>query len=201
MAHAGDELGLVLARHLQLTVLVLDFVEQPGVLDRDCRLVGEGGDQLDLLVREGRTSARDSVRTPIGSLLAQHRNGEHGAIAAQTSAPPPIVFRVGLHIGNVDRPCPPARPVRSLSRAQARTGKFSQQFLNSGESRKSRHKRTLPSICRVNRRIVGVAKPGRRFDKRLQHRLEIEGRAADDLEHVGGGGLLLKRLANSRVRA
>jgi len=27
----------------------------------------------------------------------------------------------------------------------------------------------------------------------LQHRLKIEGRAADDLEHVGGGGLLLER--------
>ena len=28
-----------------------------------------------------------------------------------------------------------------------------------------------------------------------QHRLQIEGRAADDLEHVGGGGLLLQRFA------
>ena len=38
-------------------------------------------------------------------------------------------------------------------------------------------------------------KSGRRFDKRLQHRLQIESRAADDLEHVGGGGLLLQRFA------
>jgi hypothetical protein len=29
----------------------------------------------------------------------------------------------------------------------------------------------------------------------LQHRLEIEGRAADNLEHIGSGGLLLERLA------
>ena len=42
-------------------------------------------------------------------------------------------------------------------------------------------------------RLVGIAEPGRRFDKRLQHRLQIESRAADDLEHVGGGGLLLQR--------
>ena len=35
----------------------------------------------------------------------------------------------------------------------------------------------------------------RRFDQRVEHRLQIEGRAADDLEHVGGGGLLLQRLA------
>ena len=46
MAHAGDELRLVLARFRQLTVLVLDFVEQPHVLDRDHRLVGERLDEL-----------------------------------------------------------------------------------------------------------------------------------------------------------
>ena len=31
------------------------------------------------------------------------------------------------------------------------------------------------------------------FARCLQHRFEIKGRAADDLEHVGGGGLLLER--------
>ena len=41
MAHAGDELRLVLARLCELPVLVLDFVEQPHVLDGDYRLVGE----------------------------------------------------------------------------------------------------------------------------------------------------------------
>ena len=36
------------------------------------------------------------------------------------------------------------------------------------------------------------------FDQRIEHRLQIEGRAADDLEHVGGGGLLLQRLRAAR---
>ena len=40
----------MLARQFELTALVLDFVEQPHVLNRDHRLVGEGFDQLDLLV-------------------------------------------------------------------------------------------------------------------------------------------------------
>jgi hypothetical protein len=35
----------------------------------------------------------------------------------------------------------------------------------------------------------------RRFRKCIQHRLQIEGRAADDFEYVGGGGLLLQRFA------
>ena len=33
------------------------------------------------------------------------------------------------------------------------------------------------------------------FDERIEHDLQIEGRAADDLENVGGGGLLLQRFA------
>src|SRR5262249_43563051 len=41
----------------------------------------------------------------------------------------------------------------------------------------------------------GAAKPRRALDQGLQHGLQIESRAADDLEHVGGGGLLLQRLA------
>ena len=44
-------------------------------------------------------------------------------------------------------------------------------------------------------RHVRLAQPGRRLDKRVEHGLQIEGRAADDLEHVGGGGLLLQRFA------
>src|SRR5438552_4195180 len=42
MAHARDELRLVLARHLQLTALVLDLSEQTRVLDRQHRLGREG---------------------------------------------------------------------------------------------------------------------------------------------------------------
>src|SRR5262249_8151198 len=46
-----------------------------------------------------------------------------------------------------------------------------------------------------DRAHLGVAEPGCRFQKRLQDRLQVERRAADDLEHVGGGGLLLEGLA------
>ena len=37
------------------------------------------------------------------------------------------------------------------------------------------------------------------FDQRVEHRLQIEGRAADDLEHVGGGGLLLQQILRSSL--
>src|SRR5262245_33551129 len=50
-----------------------------------------------------------------------------------------------------------------------------------------------PAYLPSYRGEVGVTKAASRFNERLQHRLEIEGRAADDLEYIGGGGLLLQR--------
>src|SRR5262249_37427367 len=44
-------------------------------------------------------------------------------------------------------------------------------------------------------RIVCVAQLRRGCDQRIEHLFQFEGRAADDLDHVGGRGLLLKRFA------
>src|SRR5438067_13109616 len=40
---------------------------------------------------------------------------------------------------------------------------------------------------------VCITESHRRRDERVEHGLEVEGRAADHLEHVSGGGLLLQR--------
>ena len=53
--------------------------------------------------------------------------------------------------------------------------------------------RNTPSFCRV---IVALsASHSRAADSTsvCEHGIEIEGRAADDLEHLGGGGLLLQQ--------
>src|SRR6516164_3733548 len=39
--------------------------------------------------------------------------------------------------------------------------------------------------------LIRPAQPRCRFHQRIEHRLQIEGRPADHLEHVGRGGLLL----------
>ena len=83
VAHVGEELRLVLARELELAALVLDLVEQPHVLDRDHRLVGEGRDQLDLLVGERPHLGARQRQHADRDALAQHRNAEHGAETAQ----------------------------------------------------------------------------------------------------------------------
>ena len=70
VAHIGEELRLVLARDLELPALVLDFVEQPRILDRQHRLRGESLDQVDGVLREraGRAAAHhqhpDDLLTP-----------------------------------------------------------------------------------------------------------------------------------------
>src|SRR5262249_61270201 len=40
---------------------------------------------------------------------------------------------------------------------------------------------------------IRFAQTSGRLDQRVKHGLQIEGRSADDLEYVGGGGLLLQR--------
>ena len=102
VAHVGEELRLVLARLCELAALVLDFVEQPHVLDRDHRLVGEGRDQLDLLVGERPHLGARQRENADRHAFAQHRNAEHGAKTAQLLRFGERVFRVGQHIGNMD---------------------------------------------------------------------------------------------------
>ena len=42
--------------------------------------------------------------------------------------------------------------------------------------------------------VVCLTEPGCRLNQRIEHQLQVERRVTDDLEHVGGGGLLLQRL-------
>ena len=50
-------------------------------------------------------------------------------------------------------------------------------------------------------RVLGLAKRVRRLDDRVEHRLQVDRRAADDLQDLGGRGLLLQRLGQLAVRA
>ena len=56
-----------------------------------------------------------------------------------------------------------------------------------------RHTAVDLALAYEDRRGIGAAKPGGRFDHCVQHRLHIGGRAADDVEHVAGRGLVFER--------
>src|SRR5262249_22735568 len=50
------------------------------------------------------------------------------------------------------------------------------------------------SVAGYEASYFGVAQPRRSFADRVEHRLQVEGRAADDLEHVARRGLVFERL-------
>ena len=99
-----------LAERLQLTNRLREFagprlhlVEQPHVLDRNHRLVGEGGDQLDLLVgeRPHRLALQDDDSDRRS--FAQQGNAQHCANAAHFRLFDHLVAWIGEHVGNLDR--------------------------------------------------------------------------------------------------
>jgi len=53
----------------------------------------------------------------------------------------------------------------------------------------------LFALAQENNRIVCLTQSRRRLDERVEHRLKIKGRMADDLEHVARSGLLLQGLS------
>ena len=50
-------------------------------------------------------------------------------------------------------------------------------------------------VIKVQRAIGGRTQPHRLFEDRVEHRCEVAGRGIDDLQDLGGRGLLLQRLA------
>ena len=58
---------------------------------------------------------------------------------------------------------------------------------------RTRHTAVDLALAYRDRSGIGAAKPGGRFDHCVQHRLHIRGRAADDVEHVTGRGLVFER--------
>ncbi len=46
----------------------------------------------------------------------------------------------------------------------------------------------------VHQGHLGLTQPRGGFDQRIEHRLQVEGRAADDLQHIADRGLVFERL-------
>ena len=194
--------GLLLQRLGQFARARLHLIEQPHVLDRDHRLVGERLDQLDLLVRE-RThcGAREHNRAD-HTAFAHERDSEHSAIATNL---PPVLHRIGtsrncVDVRNMDGCGFKYRPSegRVLFRRERAT---SHELFELEWKAVAGDKRVIFTDPTVDGCPIRLAQLCGRLNQRIEHRLQIEGRATDDLEHVGGGGLLLQRLAELRVRA
>ena len=94
---------LLLEGHAQVGVARLQLLEQPHVLDGDDGLVGEGLEQLDLLVRE--RPGLDSIDRdrPDRATLTQHRHRQHAPDSHDTNPLVSPVLRILAHVGYVNR--------------------------------------------------------------------------------------------------
>src|SRR4029077_1794724 len=102
VAHAGEELGLALARLRELPTLLLHLAEQARILDRQHGLRREGLQQIDrTLGKLAGLLAPDHQRADdlVGS---EQRYGQQGA---ETGADDDIEDRrrIGLNVRNLDR--------------------------------------------------------------------------------------------------
>ena len=153
--------------------------------------------QFDLLVGERSTVFRASeAMTPIGTPVAQHRNPKQRPETAQPLHVGIGVFRVRQDVGNVHQPpSSSARPMTLAPRSGTRelsgvTHEPSRRKIRSswrGRTRGHPGGQSWPSRHRTAGRPTSTGCCSTSF--------KVERRAADDLEHVGGGGLLLQRFA------
>src|SRR4051812_31484719 len=199
LKHVGCR-GLLLKSLAQLLSTRLYHLEKPHVLDRDHSLVREGRDELDLLFREGPRLRADEAYDANRHPFAQHRNPDDGPKAAELLCLQPSVIGIVVHVRDVgdltvQQRAADGGPFRGLNRN--RSGIIDKLLREPIELRPIEDAVSL--ACDGS--LVGVAQVGRRLDERLQHALEVEGRAADGLQHVGGCGLLLEGFAQSSVRA
>jgi hypothetical protein len=96
-----DYLEQVAGRSLPLERL-LRLVEQPRVLDRDHRLVGEGLQQADLLTGEPARDAAGDGDSTDRFAVPNHGHGQQAAVPAFAHFPAELggVRRIGLEVGD-----------------------------------------------------------------------------------------------------
>src|SRR5262245_62835763 len=172
-------------------ILLLEIGEQPDVLDRNDCLVGEGLEQFNLFVREGpRLSLRNGERSN-GMSFTQHRHREVASVICCLREALEHVFGVLMHVGNVrdaasqDGPSGVATPAWwRRERVTKSIGALWAKLIESDEMNEL-------AVEREDATQRGVTEPERIRRHRVEHRLDVSLRAADDAQDLAGGRLLL----------
>jgi hypothetical protein len=187
--------SLVAERFFEVARAGLQFGEEPRVLDRDDRLVGKGAHQFDLPLGERLHSFPPETNRAENGSLAQQRHPKGGASPGRHDLGHREV-RVGADVREMHDPAFERHPPGE-GFATGDNGSLAQDrpMLGVRYSRPSaRHIAVDLALAYRNPCSIAVAKPGRRFGHSVQHRLHIAGRAADNIEHIAGRGLVLDRL-------
>src|SRR5262249_51471016 len=102
LEHVGGS-GLLLQRFTQLARACLHLIEQPHVLNRDYRLIGEGGHQLDLLVVEWLNFGLQNGDDTAKNSFAEHRNCQYGAVTLLFDQLGKFIVRLLQHVPDMNR--------------------------------------------------------------------------------------------------
>ncbi len=188
---------LLLQRLGQIVGALAQFLEQARVFDGDDGLRGEIADQLNLLIGERPhfLPIDDDGADQLSFLEHRHRQQRPDAGDFYTNDGKRIALLVRLflpQVGDVDH----LLCQRNAAEAAARS-RMEQLVLADVRIARRRVKHGDGPKCVVvtKKHIAEIrsADTGCVLQHGLENRLKIAGRAADDLEHVGGGGLLLQR--------
>ena len=157
----------------------LHLVKQPHVVDRDHRLISEGGDEVDLLFREGFDFPALQGDDADRSAFAQQRNAEKRAKLTDRLGIKARVFRIGERVVNLDRPA-----FEHRSPANGAPVGCDRLLVDNCE-----HFLRMAGDCgdviefvlakRAHDRRIGVAQPHRGLDDRLEDWLRLRRCAAD----------------------
>src|SRR6516162_8551094 len=165
------------------------LVEQPHVLDRDHRLVGEGPKQGDLSFGEElRLGAAQPDRADHDT-FAHQRDGKD-----RVEAQAPCEFaafgkfvRLGLDVSNVHRPLIENRSARRIAADQRKRFDLSDRPMMGDE-------KEPVAIQTPDGSVVCLAQPRRALADGVKHALNVDRRACDDAEDLAGRSLLLQGL-------
>ena len=188
---------LLLQRLGQLAVARLQLGEQADVLDGDDRLVGEDLQQGDLLVGEGLDFLTAHGERADGVPLSKHGHGDEGAVSNLLGRRPEVGKLVGLRgqdVVNVHRRAvDDGAPGGEGPLEDPRLGNAVDDGPVVGRDPDD------PFLQQLDRGVIRSAHQRRALCDGVQHRLEVRGRARDDSQDLGGGGLLLERLGQLAV--
>ena len=127
------------------------------------------------------------------AVLAQHRDAEHRAEAAELERARHRVLRVVAGVADLHRLALGADAADDRARAGLQRHAHDVVAVGLRGAERVRAAVDVP-VEDVDQPGVGAAEPHRLLEHGLEHRLELERRAPEHLEHAVGGGLALERL-------
>ena len=182
-------------RAREVAPALLELLEELHVLDRDRALRGEGRGEADRLVVERLDLVAPERDDAEDALVHEHRHAEQGADAAQVAGPVPLVVGVGEHVRDLHRAALQADAADDRARVLRDRPVLDLGAVCVGAAEQV-GEAVHVAVEQVDHPRVGAAEPDRVAHDRLEHGLQLELAAPDDVEHLAGGRLLLDRLGS-----